>query len=56
MTEESTGEYINRPLILEGEDALAFDEYLKNPTITLKGIIMVQESIRIGKRLLCQEK
>ncbi|MDR2855838.1 MAG: hypothetical protein LBV40_06775 [Methanomicrobiales archaeon] len=52
----TSGEYINRPFILEGQAALDFDEYDKNPTITLEGIIMVKESIRIGKRLLCQEK
>ncbi|MDR2855839.1 MAG: hypothetical protein LBV40_06780 [Methanomicrobiales archaeon] len=56
MTEERKGEYINQPFILEGEDAIAFDEYLKNPTITEEGIIMVKESIRIGKRLLCQQE
>jgi len=51
-----TYEYINRPLILEGQDALDFEEYLKNPTITDEGIIMVKESIKIGKRLLCQKE
>jgi len=56
MTEKRPGKYINRPFILEGEDAIAFDEYLKNPTITEKGIIMVKESIRIGRRLRSKQK
>jgi hypothetical protein len=51
-----TSEYVNRSLVLEGQAALDFDEYDKNPTITEEGIIMVKESIRIGKRLLCQQE
>ena len=51
MTEKRPGEYINRPLILEGQAALDFDEYDKNPTITLEGLKLIKESIKIGKRL-----
>jgi len=56
MTEKRPGEYINRQLILEGQAALDFDEDDKNPTITAEGIIMIKESIRIGKLLRCKQK
>jgi len=56
MREKRPGEYINRQLILEGEDAIAFAKYDKNPTITEEGIIMIKESIRIGRRLISKQK
>jgi len=56
MTEKRPGEYINRPFILEGQAAIDFDEYNKNPTITLEGLKMIKEGIKIGKRLISQKK
>jgi hypothetical protein len=38
-------------LILEGEDAVRFEEYLKNPTDTLKGKMLMKRATKLSKQL-----
>ena len=36
-------------LVLEGEDALRFEEYCKNPVFTKKGLKLMEEVIRLER-------
>ena len=38
-------------LVLEGEDAARFEEYIKNPTDTPKGKELMKRAARLAKQL-----